>query len=146
MREYQLLLSSAAAWALAQMIKTLIDMMETKKLHAERLIGNGGMPSSHAATVSALATAAALKDGLASSTFAIAAVLSIVVIVDAMGVRLETGKQAKLLNQIVTQNRMILSLKDPQKRLKELVGHTPFQVLIGTMLGILTALLLNLIL
>lgn len=133
-------LSAAAGWLAAQILKTLIHMLFTKKFVAERLIGSGGMPSSHSATVCALATASCIKYGSGSFEFAISLILALIVMYDAMGVRRETGIQAKLLNEMIAifaeMGRRELS---PDEKLKEFVGHTPLQVLGGAILGILIA-------
>ena len=141
--DYQLIITAVAGWAAAQVTKTLLYWIVNKEFRAERLIGNGGMPSSHSSTVCSLSTAVLLRCGADSAAFAIAAVFSIIVLTDAMGVRLETGKQAKLLNQIIEENILMFKEKDREKRLKELVGHTPFQVIIGSLMGIGTALIIN---
>ena len=96
----QILVSAVVGWTTAQVLKTLIDFALNKNFNAERLVGSGGMPSSHSATVCGLTTAAALEYGAGSFEFAISFVLSMVVMYDAIGVRRETGKQAKLLNSI----------------------------------------------
>lgn len=136
----QIFLTAATGWLLAQLLKTLIHFFLSKEFNAERLVGDGGMPSSHSATVSALATSVALECGLGSVEFAIAAMFAIVVMHDAMGVRRETGIQAKLLNEIIQvfedMGREELSVHD---KLKEFVGHTPLQVIMGSLLGIATA-------
>lgn len=133
-------LAAALGWLTAQILKTFIHMAFTKKFVAERLVGSGGMPSSHSATVCALATATSLKYGAASFEFAISLVLALIVMYDAMGVRRETGIQAKLLNDImnifVDMGRSELTANE---KLKEFVGHTPLQVLAGAILGILIA-------
>ena len=102
------------------------------------------MPSGHSATVSSLATAAALVYGLGSFEFAMAFIFAIVVCKDAMGVRLETGKQAKLLNEFMDLFAKLEQPLSDQEKLKELVGHTPIQVLAGILLGIVNAVLLHL--
>lgn len=134
--------AAASGWMLAQILKTLIHMLFTKKFAADRLIGSGGMPSSHSATVCALATASCIKFGASSFEFAISLILALIVMYDAMGVRRETGIQAKLLNEILDifaeMGREELT---PDEKLKEFVGHTPLQVLAGALLGILIAIL-----
>lgn len=134
-------LSAAAGWLVAQILKTIIHLFLTRKFVAERLVGSGGMPSSHSATVCALATATYLEYGASSFEFAIAIIVAIIVMYDAMGVRRETGIQAKLLNDILNvfadMGRSELSAYE---KLKEFVGHTPLQVLAGAILGILIAL------
>ena len=101
------------------------------------------MPSSHSATVCALTTSSLYRYGAGSFEFAISFLFSMVVMYDAMGVRRETGKQAKLLNSILLQNPLTLSGELLQEKLKEYVGHTPLQVAAGAVLGILLALALN---
>lgn len=135
-------LAAALGWLMAQILKTLIHLLFTKKFVAERLVGSGGMPSSHSATVCALVTATYMEQGSASFAFAIALTVAIIVMYDAIGVRRETGIQAQLLNNIIKifedMGREELSAQD---KLKEFVGHTPFQVLMGGILGILIAIL-----
>ncbi|RKD33289.1 divergent PAP2 family protein [Lacrimispora algidixylanolytica] len=138
----QVLVSAVAAWTLAQFLKTLIDMALNKNFNPERLVGSGGMPSSHSSTVCALTTAASYRYGVGSFEFAICFVLSMIVMYDAMGVRRETGKQAKLLNSILLENPLKLKGELIQETLKEYVGHTPLQVAAGALLGILLTLFL----
>ena len=139
----QLLMSAVTGWVVAQFLKTLIDFALNKNFNAERLVGSGGMPSSHSATVCGLTTAALLKYGTGSFEFAVSFVLSMIVMYDAIGVRRETGKQAKLLNSILSENPLKLNAEVIQEKLKEYVGHTPLQVLAGAILGIGLALALN---
>ena len=137
------LLVALSSWFWAQLIKTILHAIVTKRVDFTRLVGDGGMPSGHSATVSSLATAAALVYGLGSFEFAIALVFSIVVCKDAMGVRLETGKQAAIINDIVEAFNVLTSEeKLPDAKLKEFVGHTPLQVIAGILLGIVNAALL----
>ena len=139
----QVLVSAVMGWVVAQFLKTLIDFALNKSFNAERLVGSGGMPSSHSATVCGLTTAALLKYGAGSFEFAVSFVLSMIVMYDAIGVRRETGKQAKLLNSILSENPLKLNAEVLQEKLKEYVGHTPLQVLAGAILGIGLALALN---
>lgn len=139
----QVLVSAVAAWMVAQFLKTLIDMALNKNFNPERLVGSGGMPSSHSSTVCALTTAASYRYGVGSFEFAICFVLSMIVMYDAMGVRRETGKQAKLLNSILLENPLKLKGELIQETLKEYVGHTPLQVAAGALLGILLALFIS---
>ena len=139
----QLLMSAVTGWVVAQFLKTLIDFALNKNFNAERLVGSGGMPSSHSVTVCRLTTAALLKYGAGSFEFAVSFVLSMIVMYDAIGVRRETGKQAKLLNSILSENPLKLNAEVLQEKLKEYVGHTPLQVLAGAILGIGLALALN---
>lgn len=133
-------ISAASGWFVAQVLKTLIHLFFTKQFVAERLVGSGGMPSSHSATVCAMATAVAFEYGAGGFEFGIALILAIIVMYDAMGVRRETGIQAKLLNDIVkTFVDMGRSELSANEKLKEFVGHTPLQVSAGAILGILVA-------
>lgn len=131
-----LLISAISGWLAAQIIKLFTGMYAQGTMSVRKvLFSNGGMPSSHTASVMALTTAALLKEGIGSSLFAICAILSMIVINDAVGVRYETGKQAAVLNKITKQ----LFKGDGEHKnsaLKELVGHTPMQVLMGVLLGI----------
>lgn len=126
-------LTALSCWFIAQLIKVLINLVIQKKIIWERLIGDGGMPSGHSATVSSLATIIGLMHGFDTPEFAIAGILAVVVCHDAMGVRQETGKQAIMLNEII---RILEAEELPEVKLKELVGHTPLQVLAGILLGI----------
>ncbi|MDO5572562.1 MAG: divergent PAP2 family protein [bacterium] len=141
----RIFLVAAAGWAVAQILKTLITLAITKSFDPERLFGSGGMPSSHSSTVCALATAVTMQYGAASFEFAISAVLAIIVMYDAAGVRRETGTQAAVLNQFMDMFAHMDSFDNPQftqEKLKELVGHTPLQVFAGAVLGILIAVFL----
>ncbi len=140
----EVLICAVAGWTVAQVLKTLIDFALNKSFSAERLVGSGGMPSSHSATVCALTTSAGIRYGVESFEFAICFILASVVMYDAIGVRQETGKQARLLNLIMEQDLFHLDNEQFQKRLKEFVGHTPLQVLAGAILGILVAYLVSL--
>ena len=139
----QLLVSAVVGWVVAQFLKTLIDFALNKNFNAERLVGSGGMPSSHSATVCGLTTAAFLEYGAGSFEFAVSFVMSMVVMYDAIGVRRETGKQAKLLNSILMENPLKLNAEVLQEKLKEYVGHTHLQVLAGAILGIGLALVID---
>lgn len=140
----QVLVSSMIGWTVAQVLKTIIDCALNKSFSVERLVGSGGMPSSHSATVCALVLSSGFCFGVASFEFAVSFVLASIVMYDAIGVRQETGKQAKLLNMIMDQNLLKLDNQERQKRLKEFVGHTPLQVFAGSILGILIACIVNL--
>lgn len=136
----QVLVSAALGWLVAQLLKTLIDMWYNKSFSPSRLYGSGGMPSSHSSMVCALLASSGYCYGIDSFQFAISFTLASIVMYDAMGVRRETGKQAKLLNMIMEQD--FWQFDDPdvfQEHLKELVGHTPLQVLMGAILGVVTA-------
>lgn len=139
-------ISAVGAWFAAQMIKIFTGIFRQRKfsIHA-MLFGTGGMPSSHTAAVCALCTAFAISDGFASQTFAISALLCIVVITDAVGVRRETGKQSQALNTLLGN---VFTEKDKRQlpdHFRELIGHTPLQVVCGAILGVLMAFLIHLI-
>lgn len=139
----RILICSLSAWAAAQVIKTILYAIINKTFEFERLFGDGGMPSGHSATVTAMAVSSGIAYGFDSAVFAIAAIVAIVVMHDATGVRRETGKQAKIINELLSD------LKDSklpdEEKLKELVGHTPLQVLCGAVLGAVMAIVVSLI-
>ncbi len=139
----QILISVVIAWAGAQLIKTLITLWMEKKFVPERLIGSGGMPSSHSSTVCALAISTAFLYTIHSFEFSISLVLALIVMHDAMNVRLETGKQAKVLNAIIQDNHFEFKGDVFEQQLKELVGHTPTQVVCGAIFGSLVAVLVD---
>ena len=127
------------SWCVAQGIKVLISLWLDKKLDWRRCFGMGGMPSSHSAFVFSLMLSVAVKETVASTHFALAFAMAAVVIYDAMGVRRETGKQGEVLNQIVSQV-LVEGKPIPEKQLKELVGHTPLEVIGGVIVGSLVTL------
>ena len=122
--------------------KTAIDAYFNKGINWERMTGSGGMPSSHSSTVVSLAIATGISYGVDSTLFAIALIFAIVVMYDATGVRRETGKQAVILNRLLLDNPFSWTGKEFEKKLKEYVGHSPFQVLMGAILGILIAVIM----
>ncbi|MCR5632592.1 MAG: divergent PAP2 family protein [Eubacterium sp.] len=141
----KILISGLVGWATAQILKTIIFLIVNKKLNLERLFGDGGMPSGHSATVSAVALSVGLECGFNSALFAVATIIAIVVMHDAMGVRLETGKQAKYINEMTELIEKLSGTElSNEEKLKEFVGHTPFQVVMGGILGIVVAILLHL--
>ena len=128
------------SWAAAQFIKVLINLWLNKKLDWRRCFGMGGMPSSHTALVFSLVISIGTLEGVQSSMFAMALALAAVVIYDALGVRRETGRQSEVLNQIITE--MLVEGKPiTEKQLKELVGHTPLEVLGGLIVGVTVTLI-----
>jgi hypothetical protein len=137
--ENRVLLSSASAWALAQVAKTVVVFIQGKGLQPRFLIRSGGMPSAHSAFVSALATAVALVEGLDSVAFAISAALALVVMYDATDVRRSVGRQSIVINRIVEEIRLGRPMTQLKSDLREFVGHTPFQVFAGAALGIIVA-------
>ncbi len=138
------LITSTSSWFIAQVMKVIINFCVTKKLDWERLVGDGGMPSGHSATVSSLAVFAALRCGCGSFEFAVCAILAIIVCHDATGVRQEAGKQAVVINDIVEQFEKLFKQDIVDIDLKELVGHTPLQVLAGITVGVVNALIMHL--
>ncbi len=143
--ENRILLTGLIAWAVSQVIKTIIHLIINKRFVWERLAGDGGMPSSHSATVSAGAVSTGLIAGWNSPVFAVAVILALIVMHDARGVRQETGKQARVINDILELFESMGQGKlTPEETLKELVGHTHRQVVAGAALGIVIALLMNL--
>lgn len=140
--ENRILMAAVAGWCIAQILKTIIHTFFVKEFVAERLVGSGGMPSSHSATVCALATAVCQEYGPGSFEFAIALILAIIVMYDAIGVRRETGIQAKVINEMMQIITDMGSDMPPRDKLKEFVGHTPLQVIMGAILGIIIAVIL----
>ena len=135
------LLTALSAWFLAQVVKTVLYAAMNKTLDWSRLVGDGGMPSGHSATVASLAVFCALMHGTHTHEFAVSAILAIIVCHDAMGVRHETGKQAILINELVdAYEQLVVERKMPEIELKEFVGHTPLQVAAGITLGVVDAL------
>ena len=132
-------ITAVVSWTVAQVLKVFIHAFVTKTWDFSRLFGDGGMPSGHSATVSSLAAISALTYGFGSFEFAISGILAIIVCHDAMGVRLEAGKHAKLLNILVDSFEKFSKNELPEVVLKEFVGHTPLQVITGIILGILCA-------
>lgn len=137
------LITGLSSWLLAQVLKTIIHAVINKKIDFGRLMGDGGMPSGHSATVTSLMVMTALRFGTGSFEFAFTFLFATVVCHDAMGVRLETGKQAVLLNELVEAFEIFSSKDLPEVKLKEFVGHTPIQVFAGVFLGTVNALVMN---
>ena len=127
---------SVSSWFVAQFLKTVLYALENKKWDWTRLFGDGGMPSGHSAMVSSLAMLSALTFGFGSFEFAVTSILAIIVCHDAMGVRLETGKQAVKINEILEAFELLAPDKISEANLKEFVGHTPIQAMAGILLGI----------
>jgi len=136
----RLLICAVLAWLCAQVIKTILYAAVNRRLDWQRLFGDGGMPSGHSATVTALAASAALEYGLDSAAFAVSAILAIVVMHDAMGVRRQAGKHAKAINELM---ELLGSSIAPEEKLQEFLGHTPMQVVFGALLGLIVALILG---
>ncbi|MDR1690199.1 MAG: divergent PAP2 family protein [Clostridiales bacterium] len=129
--------AAVAAFLAAQLLKIIKDLILYKKLNLYLIISNGGIPSSHTAFVTAMATAVGMREGFETSAFAVAAVISLIVMQDAAGVRRAAGEQAEVLNKIVTIIKENTGLV-MDKKLQELLGHSPVEVFAGAILGILT--------
>lgn len=127
-------------WACIQTFKVLYDLVTTKKFNFKRILGAGGMPSSHSAVVTSIATLIGKYQGVDTAIFGLALMFAFVVMYDACGVRRAAGKQAKVLNEIV--NTPGLTGVEIQGKLQEALGHTPVQVFVGAAIGIVTALIL----
>lgn len=138
----ELIIAPIAAWFMAQFLKTVIYAIENRSFDFSRMIGDGGMPSGHSSTVSALATACALCYGMGSFEFAMSGIFAVVVMRDASGIRLESGKQAKAINEMLEYLKQ-WSYKSTDEQLEELLGHTPFQVICGCVTGITTAFIIH---
>ena len=129
------------AWLVAQFSKPILHYAHTRQVNLRYLVSAGGMPSSHSAVVVALATRVGMDSGLSSVEFALAAVFAAVVMYDAAGVRRAVSVQARLLNRMLTE--MIEAQHFNEERLRELIGHTPFEVFVGALIGALSAISLR---
>jgi acid phosphatase family membrane protein YuiD len=128
----------ALAWGIAQVIKVVVDSVQNRRIDIRRFASAGGMPSSHTALVLSLTTVIGSRRGITSPEFAICAVFSSVVMYDATGVRRAAGRQAQVINRIIDDLFHQEGIKE--ERLRELVGHTPIEVIAGGLLGVLVAL------
>ncbi len=135
----QVLVAPLCAWAVAQLLKVFITLVKDKRLDLRYLVISGGMPSAHSALVSALATSVAIVQGLGSVAFGITAILALVVMYDAAGIRQSVGLQSVVLNRIVKELRSRRPMAELERDLREFIGHTPFQVIAGAALGIIVA-------
>jgi acid phosphatase family membrane protein YuiD len=132
------LVVSIVAWLLAQLSKLVIYLLRERKLKVRYLATAGGMPSSHSALVTAMATRVGMDYGVQSGLFAVALIFAAVVLYDAAGVRRAVSHQARILNRLLEE--VIEYQRFSEKRLLELLGHTPFEVFVGLLLGLITAL------
>ena len=126
-------------WFCIQVFKVITDLITTKKFNFKRIMGAGGMPSSHSAVVTCLAAMVGKNQGLDTPIFAMSVIFALVVMYDAAGVRRAAGKQARLLNKIVETPG--LSSVQVTEKLVEVLGHTPLQVIVGAIIGIVVGLL-----
>ncbi|MCD6321539.1 MAG: divergent PAP2 family protein [Clostridiales bacterium] len=131
--QYKFITIPFIAWSTAQALKFFFDFVSSRKIDFRRLVGSGGMPSSHSALVVSLATVVGASEGIESATFGLAMAFALVVMYDAAGVRRATGKQAKVLNRMFYHNKDDYHLDE---ELKELIGHTPVEVIAGALLGL----------
>ena len=135
----KVLVTSACSWAVAQLLKVVVTLVREKRLDLHCLLASGGMPSSHSALVGALVTSVAMLQGLNSVAFGIAAILALIVMYDAAGVRQSVGQQSVVLIRIIQEFRSRRPIAELERDLREFLGHTPFQVIVGAALGILIA-------
>ena len=135
-----ILLSALVAWTIAQVLKVLIEFVTLKRWNWALLFQAGGMPSSHSAMVSASALSIGLFMGFDQPVFAVASILAMIVIYDATGIRREAGRQAALINTIIED--LAKGKLDQQDRLKEVLGHTPGEAILGMILGLVLAVLI----
>lgn len=141
LKQNHILLVTVIAWILAQSIKVAIGVIRQRKFDFRWFVGPGGIPSSHAAGASALATSIGLRYGFDTVSFALAAAFTIVVMFDAQNVRRAAGKQAEILNKMLEDIYWQRRIKEAQ--LRELLGHTPVEVFLGIILGMLIAVILH---
>ena len=140
------IVAAVASWIVAQILKACTGFFKLQDFSFKALFfGTGGMPSSHTAAACGLCTACVLKNGVGSPLVAISGVLAMIVMIDAAGVRLETGKQSRALNHLLNEKFGDSEDEDAFVRFKELIGHTPLQVFFGALTGIATSMLLYLI-
>jgi acid phosphatase family membrane protein YuiD len=137
----RILVAAFIAWAIAQLTKTVYELIRCRKLRLSRLVSAGGMPSSHSALVTSLATATGRVAGIESAAFAISLVLAAIVMHDAAGVRRAVSIQARILDQMIDE--AFQGKPFAEKRLRELIGHTPTQVIVGGLLGVGVALIVT---
>ena len=128
-----------ATWFVVQSMKVIFELIKNKKLNIRRIVGSGGMPSSHSALVCSLTTAIGITEGVASPLFAMCIALSLIVMYDASGVRRAAGKQARILNQLIESQGKNINV---QEKLIELLGHTPLEVYVGAVIGVAMAFLM----
>ncbi len=139
-QEYKYILVPFAVWFGIQLFKLIYDLVTTKKFNFKRILQAGGMPSSHTGVVVSLTTMIAKAEGITSPLFAVSLIFSFIVMYDAAGVRRAAGKQAKLLNKIVETPG--LSGVEVSEKLVEVLGHTPFQVLVGALIGFIAGIII----
>lgn len=139
--QYKYIVVPFAVWFFIQLFKLIYDLITTKQFNFKRILGAGGMPSSHSAVVTSLTTMIGIDQGIDSPMFGLAVIFSFIVMYDAAGVRRAAGKQAKLLNKIVQTPG--LSGVEVTEKLQEVLGHTPTQVFVGAFIGIIVGLIIG---
>lgn len=137
--QYKYLIIPFSVWFFIQLFKVIWDLVVTHKFNFKRILGAGGMPSSHSAVVTSLATMIGKTQGITSPIFALSVIFAFIVMYDAAGVRRAAGKQAKLLNKLIETPG--LSNIQVQEKLVEVLGHTPTQVIVGAIVGIVAGLI-----
>lgn len=137
----KIFLSAVLAWLIAQLLKVIIYARKNRRINFRLLLGSGGMPSSHSATVMALCTAVGRIEGWDTSLFVASLIFAIIIMTDAVGVRRAVGQQARILNIMVDE--LYEKGRISERRLKELLGHTPVEVFVGAGLGILVGLFIT---
>jgi len=135
----KILIIPISSWAIAQLLKVIVILIQKKQLNLNYLVISGGMPSAHSAVVCALATSIALIQGLGSVAFGISAILAFIVMYDAAGVRQSVGQQSIVLNRIIRELRLRRPIIELERDLREFIGHTSFQVIVGGLLGVAVA-------
>jgi uncharacterized protein len=132
----QILIIAICTWAITQIIKVVVILVQEKRMAWNYLINSGGMPSAHSATVCSLVTSIAMTEGMGSVYFSIAVILAVIVMYDAAGVRQSVGKHSAFLNRLIKEISFKSTPNEREEDFREFIGHTPFQVLVGALLGI----------
>jgi acid phosphatase family membrane protein YuiD len=132
----KILIIPLCSWGVAQLLKVIIVLIQKRQLDLRYLVVSGGMPSAHSAVVAGLATSVALTQGFGSAAFGISAILALIVMYDAAGLRQSVGKQSVVLNRVLRELRLRRPVIELGRDLREFIGHTQFQVIIGGLLGI----------
>ncbi len=137
--QYKYLIVPILVWFFIQLFKVIWDLVVTHKFNFKRILGAGGMPSSHSAVVTSLATMIGKTQGLTSPIFALSVIFACIVMYDAAGIRRAAGKQAKLLNKLIETPG--LTNLQVQEKLVEVLGHTPVQVFVGAIIGVVVGMI-----
>ena len=135
----EVLVITLCSWALTQIIKVFVVLIREKRFDARYFVRSGGMPSAHSAVVTALSTGIAMTQGLGSAAFSVAAIMALIVMYDAAGVRRSVSRQSVILDRMWKEIRLGHPRDKVERDLRQFIGHTPFQVIIGAAIGILVA-------